>query len=128
MTSSDVYPTWNVEQSGEKKLYRINRNHPVIASFRDSLDDVDRQSFETVLALIESTFPTASLFYNFASNEENVSFAALEDNSFISVARTFFASLKQNGRDEDTILSIMRNAEPFHSRWQDTLNALGIEE
>lgn len=67
-------------------------------------------------------------FYNFASNEENVSFAALEDNSFISVARTFFASLKQNGRDEDTILSIMRNAEPFHSRWQDTLNALGIEE
>ena len=128
LTSSDVYPTWNVEQSGEKKLYRINRNHPVIASFRDSLDDGDRQSFETVLALIESTFPTASLFYNFASNEENVSFAALEDNSFISVARTFFASLKQAGRDEDTILSIMRNAEPFHSRWQDTLNALGIEE
>ena len=128
LTSSDVYPAWNVEQSNEKKLYRINRNHPVIASFRDSLDDDDRQNFDTTLALIESSFPTDSLFYDLASSEEKVSFATLDDTSFISAARTFFSSLKQAGRDEDVILSIMRNAEPFRSRWQDTLKALGIEE
>ena len=127
LTSPDVYPAWNVEQSGEKKLYRINRNHPIIANLRDSLDDGNGKNFETVLALIESTFPAASLFYDFANNEDDVSLAPLEDDNFKSAACTFFASLKQAGRDEDAILSIMRTAEPFQSRWQDTLNALGIE-
>ncbi len=128
LTSPDVYPAWNVGQVGEKKLYRINRDHPVIANLRDTLDDADRQCFETALSVIESTFPTESLFYDFANNEESVTFATLKDDEFSNATRTFFSTLKQAGRDEDTILSIMRNAEPFQSRWANALNALGIEE
>lgn len=128
LTSPDVYPAWNVEQSGEKKLYRINRNHPIITNLRDSLDDEDKKSFETVLALVESTFPTASLFYDFANNEDNVSFAPLEDDSFKRAVRTFFATLRQTGQDDETIMSIMQSAEPFQSRWTETLKVLGFRE
>lgn len=128
LTSPDVYPAWNVEQVGEKKLYRINRDHPVIVNLRDTLDDAGRQCFETALSVIESSFPTESLFYDLASNEENVTFATLKDDEFSNATRTFFSMLKQAGHDEDTILSIMRNAEPFQSRWANTLNTLGIEE
>lgn len=128
LTSPDVYPTWSVEQAGEKKLYKINRKHPVIVSLKEALDIEDARSLETVLSLIESSFPTESLFYDFANNEEGVSFATLQDEEFVEAARTFFLSLKQAGQNEETILSIMQSAEPFRSRWGDTLFALGLEE
>ena len=128
LTSPDVYPAWNVERAGDKKLYKINRAHPVIANLKEGLDEDDSANLETVLALIESTFPTESLFYDFANNEEGVAFASLDDAEFRNAARTFFSALKQAGHGEETILSIMQNAEPFQARWKDTLDALGIEE
>ena len=57
-----------------------------------------------------------------------MAFASLEDAEFRNAARTFFSALKQAGHGEETILSIMQSAEPFQSRWKDTLDALGIEE
>lgn len=128
LTGPDIYPGWNVEQIGEKKIYRINRDHPIIASLKETLDETNANSLETTLALIESSFPTESLFYDFANNEDGVAFAALEDTEFINAARTFFSSLKQAGQNDEVILSIMQRAEPFQSRWMDTLSALGIEE
>lgn len=128
LTSPDTYPAWNVEQVGEKKLYKINRAHPVITNLRESLDADDAENLDTVLSLVESSFPAESLFYDFANNEEGVSFAVLEDSEFYNAARTFFSALKQAGHGEETILSIMQCAEPFQSRWKDTLAILGIEE
>ena len=78
--------------------------------------------------MIESSFPAESLFYDFANNEEGVAFAALEDTEFGNAARAFFSSLKQAGRNDEIILSIMQNAGPFQARWAETLAALGIEE
>ena len=128
LTSPDVYPAWSVEQAGEKKLYRVNRNHPVISSFHESLDEDDASKFEAVLSLVEATFPTESIFYDFANNEENVAFASISDEAFATSVQAFFSALKQQGKDDEVILSIMRSAEPFMSRWDETLNALGIEE
>lgn len=127
LTNPNIYPVWNIEQLGEKRIYKINRQHPVIVSFKETLDK-DTDSLETTLALIESSFPAESLFYDFANNEEGVAFAALEDTEFANAARAFFSSLKQAGRNDEIILSIMQNAGPFQARWAETLAALGIEE
>ena len=128
LTSPDVFPAWDVVQDGEKRIYRINRKHPVIANLTNSLDPIDSKALDTTLSLIESSFPTESLFYDFANSEENVALPALQDEAFDDAAKTFFSSLKQAGRDDETILSIMHYAEPFQSRWQETLGALGIKE
>ncbi len=128
LTSPNVYPAWNVLQDGEIRIYQINREHPIIASLMDSLDSADAQGLDTVLSLIESSFPTESLFYDFANNEDQVALPALQDDAFDNAAKTFFSSLKQEGQNDETILSIMQSAEPFQSRWQETLDALGIQE
>lgn len=130
LTDKSNYPAWNVLQDGDGggKLYRINRNQPVIQSFMGSLDEDDANRLETVLSLIESSFPKESLFYDFANNDEAVSFAPMSDEEFGDVARTFFAQLKQGGMDDEPILHIMHNSEPFQSRWSEALRALGIEE
>jgi hypothetical protein len=128
LTTPDVYPAWDVVQEGGKRVYRINRKHPVIASLADSLDSTDGKALDTVLSLIESSFPTESLFYDFANNEDKVVLPALQDEAFSDAAKTFFSSLKQTGQSDETILSLMHSAEPFQSRWQETLGALGIKE
>ena len=128
LTSPDSYPTWNVERKDDKNLYRINRSHPVIETLRQTLDEDDAKSLETILSLIESSFPTERLFYDFSNNEEGVAFAAIDDDNFNEIARTFFASLRTGSQSDESILNIMRYAEPFMSRWDDTLAALGLEE
>lgn len=128
LTSPDSYPAWNVEKEGDKNLYRINRSHPVIETLMQSFNSDDAKNLETILSLVESSFPTERLFYDFSNNEEGVSFATVEDDSFAEISRTFFASLRTNSQSDEAILNIMRYAEPFMSRWDDTLAALGIEE
>lgn len=128
LTSSETYPTWTPEKIGEKRVYRINRTHPVIETMRETLSDKDAKSFETVLSLIESTFPTEALFFDLSNDEDSVSCSPIEDEQFQEAALTFFATLKASGLREEAILGIMRYSEPFMSKWDDTLIALGIEE
>lgn len=128
LTDSKTYPTWTAEKSGDKKFYRINRDHPIIDTLYKSLDEDDRRQLSTVFSLIESTFPTESLLYDFANNEKSVELETMSREDLRSSAITFFSALKQRGVEEETIVSIMKNAEPFASRWGESKGALGIEE
>lgn len=128
LTSSTVYPTWNVQQVEKERIYRINRSHPVLEDLFESLDDANRKKLESALSLVESTFPKEALYYDFANNEEGVVFEPMEKEGLDSIAKTFFSTLKQRGLDENAIISAMRDTEPFSSHWTATLVALGIEE
>ena len=128
LTSREAYPTWTPERIGEKKAYRINRSHPIIETMRESLGVDEKKSFEMVLALLESTFPAEALFFDLTNDEESVTSSHIEDEKFQEAARTFFGALKASGLRDEAILGIMRCSEPFMSRWDDTLAALGIEE
>lgn len=128
LTNPDAFPIWNFEKQGSERIYSINRSHPVIRNLRESLDGENRKQLDTVLALVESTFPKESLFYEFAQDEQKVRFQAMSDDDFALTCRTFFSSLKSAGVDEQRIVDIMRGAEPFASNWQSALDALGIKE
>lgn len=128
LTSPDIYPAWNAERVGDRKLYRINRTHPVIVSFLESLDSDVSIDFETVLSFIESNFPTASLFYDFANNEDSVTAPDLGKEELTKMARTCFSALNQSIQNDEIVLSIMQSYSPFCSRWAETLQSLGIEE
>lgn len=128
LTSPEVYPAWNSIKSGNKTIYCINRENPVLDNFNSSLDEEQRAAFKTVLALIEATFPTESLFYELSNNEGSVSFEPMNDDDFSNAVISFFGAMKQMGKDEDDILSIMRSVDLFAGRWNEALTSLGIEE
>lgn len=127
-TRPETYPAWDVLRERDTALYRISRDNPVIASFTESLNVDDRKDFENVLSLIESTFPKEAMFYDFANNEESVKLESISDDAFEQSCKVFFSRVKQQGASDEVVLSIMKNAELFLSRWSDTLRALGIEE
>lgn len=128
LTSPEAYPAWAVEQSGEKRIYRINRENPVISALRTDVGEENAKALESAFSLIESTFPTESLFYDLENNTESVSFEPIDNESFSVAAKAFFSQLKQRGIPEEDVLGIMRAAEPFASSWSKTLGALGIDE
>jgi len=128
LTSLDVYPTWTVERSGGKNTYRINRNHPSITALLDFSDEDHRREIESVLSLIEASFPKESLYYDLSNDAENVEFTEMQEEAFKDNARTFFSQLKQTGKTDEVILSIMGNMDIFSNRWNDALDALGISE
>lgn len=127
LTSPTVYPVWNRTENGEKTTYSINNEHPVLRSFREGLDSVSQKQFDSLIALIGSMLPTEALFYDLSNNAENVSATTMEAEDFTRNARTFFANLKQFKSDDDALDS-MHTIEPYQSRWNETLSALGIEE
>ena len=128
LTSPDLLPVWGRMELADRSVYTVNREHPVIKSFISNLDAADQQQFGAVLSLIECMLPTDALFYDMANEAERVKKPSLDVETLKSVASTFFASLKQSGKDEDSILEFMRCSEPFASHWQETLQALGIRE
>lgn len=128
LTSSEAYPAWNVIKTGEKTLYQINRGNPIIAAFRDSLDEGETKGFDMVLSLIEAAFPTESLFYEISNDSESVLFGDMSSETFAESARAFFASMKQAGKDDEEILSIMRAVDLFAKHWDQALIALGVKE
>jgi hypothetical protein len=128
LTSPSVYPGWNSVKSGDKTIYCINRDNPVVSSFAEGLDDEDSAAFNSVLAFIESSFPTESLFYELSNNEESVQFEAMSDDDYAQTAKTFFATLKQTGKTDDEVLGIMQATDIFSSDWDKTLKALDVEE
>lgn len=128
LTSPDVYPTWVVERSDGKNTYRINRDHPAIASLLASSDEEHLREINSVLSLVESSFPKEALYYDLSNNAEGVNFPNLNEEDFKHNVVSFFAALSQAGKSDETILSIMGNMDIFANNWNGVLEALEICE
>ena len=101
--------------------------HPILKNFREDLDATGQEQFDSLIALIEAMLPTEALFYDMSNNAENVAAPVMEMEDFARNARMFFAALKQF-KNDDEALEAMHVIEPYQTRWNETLAALGIEE
>lgn len=127
LTSPDVYPIWTRSENGEKTTYGINMEHPLVRAFGNELDDSLRNRFNSLMAFIGSMLPTEALFYDISNNADAVESQRLSHDDFATNARTFYAAIMQF-KDEEGAIESMRSIEPYRSRWNETLSALGIEE
>ncbi|EXE56211.1 ATP-binding protein [Acinetobacter sp. 1239920] len=63
---------WN-RFSGEYINYRINRNFPVYQKFKNSLSEEQRNNFNTLLEILESSLPVQSIYADMTSNPKQIS-------------------------------------------------------
>ena len=127
LTSRESYPVWNRSEKDEHVVYSINEEHPVLAAFRNELDDGQAKKFDSLMAFIGSMLPMEALVYDISNNSDNTSTEKMGSEDFADTVRTFFARMRQTSDDEE-VLDIMHAVEPFKSRWSETVTALGIEE
>ena len=127
-TSASLYPVWKAVKDNGGIAYRINREHPNIAGALLELDAEDAKHLEVLFRLIESGFPTESLYYELSNNPESVTTPPIEESDLAEISNSFFGMMKSQGNEDEKILNIMRSLDIFEGRWGSVLEALGIEE
>lgn len=127
-TTSAFYPTWEIIKDSGMTRYAINRSHPTLLELRDMLDEDQTRKLFNALDVIESGFPLDSLFVEITNDPESVTTPVISDNSFAETVRGFFAYLKGEGVEEQTIVDQMRSTPIFSNRWDEVLKVLNITE
>lgn len=127
-TTSAFYPTWEIIKDSGLTRYAINRSHPTLLELQDLLDEDQTRKLSNALDVIESGFPLDSLFVELTNSPEAVATPVISDISFAETVRDFFAYLKGQGVEEQTIIDQMRSTPIFSNRWDEVLKVLDIKE
>ena len=127
-TTSAAYPTWEIIRDSGLTRYAINRSHPTLLELQVLLNEDQTRKLSHTLDVIESGFPLDSLFVELTNNPETVATPVIDDISFTEIVREFFAYLKGQGIEEQTIIHQMRSTPVFSNSWEKVLRILGIKE
>jgi hypothetical protein len=68
-TSVEHKPAWNEVRDREGFRFDVNREHPIIDSLRQSLNARQRAQLESLLKVLERSFPAEALYVRFASDQ-----------------------------------------------------------
>ncbi|NIA36534.1 ATP-binding protein [Serratia marcescens] len=96
--------------------YRVNRDHPIVASLLD-MDSVSNNA-DAVLRLLESYFPTDRFIADANGSGVNQCPTSIEEfESLVDQCVINFIQGHEGGLDVDAFLDFIRDVEPFTSQW-----------
>lgn len=113
-------PVWSRVQDKNEIVYRINPDHPVFEDFFTRLPKELKSDFLQVVELTESTLPMDALFSDLGDQPENVASNTASDETLHHTIVTTVKRLRETGTKMETILDMLRVAEPFRSNWERT--------
>lgn len=107
---------WKALHQAGRTVYRIDRNHPLVAAVLGMLAPQLRQATEVMLRVIEETVPVQQIWLDAAENPQDTSppflgANARERRTNLTVA---YAAIRRNrGLDHEATLAVLRGCEEF---------------
>ncbi|MDM1345271.1 ATP-binding protein [Acinetobacter pseudolwoffii] len=114
IAKGDITPGWLEVLNREGVRFDINRDHPLIKMFKQSLSKDQQSSFDSVLNAIENTFPAEALYSRMASdiraisNEENI------ENKLQQMLISIFSTTEMDQTIKMNFLKNLHLIEPFN--------------
>ena len=107
-----VFPWLPIVRHG-KRFYRVNREHPLIAS---ALAADETGSVERTLRLIEETVPIDTILIESAERPEQRStpFEGAPRTEVMAIMQEIYRSLRASGKSDREAREILASMEPFH--------------
>lgn len=124
LTQSNRLPVWARSQNKNRISYGLDLDHPVLTSFAEQLDKDALRDFQRLVKLIESSLPLDALFADVSADPRRVSTPSLDARSLEAHVRTTWRTLHDAGLSESEIEAVLRSAEPFKSKWDQTVGLL----
>ena len=125
LATENRVPVWSRMQSQNEISYRINTEHPAVASLLRKLVGAEQQDLLRVLEVSAAALPLDALFADFGDNANRMSNGDMSDDALRYAAISTFDHLTSLGRPMDEVLEMMMVAEPFRSNWERTQLIIG---
>ena len=117
LTGASRMPVWERLQDKNSISYAINDKHPLIASFRTSLDGKSQEHFQRLLQLVSCGFPVDALHVDVSASPESVQPPEIVAEDLRQIVASTWHVLKARGLSADQIREWMCSAEPFRRNW-----------
>ncbi len=117
LVDDDYLPVWQRIQKDGAIVYRPDTAHPVFADFAQRLPADLQPDFASLIGLLGSTMPVASLHADFAGHAEDVTTDEAEDPAMIQLAEAMIPRLLDREVEPDRIPEILRQIDPFRANW-----------
>jgi len=108
-------PVWNRTLSSGKVIYEINKNHPILKSFKDKLDTSAQVEFTNIIKSIESSFPSDLYFNDFANAPESVEKPQVSLDELEDLLDIFLPTFQSAKISKEVIIEELMKIEPFAS-------------
>ncbi|MEM9417685.1 MAG: ATP-binding protein [Planctomycetota bacterium] len=118
LVTDNRLPVWNRIVDKDRILYRVNKEHPVVADFMADLDEVDAKRFSRILELTETALPLDMVFADVGNAPDQVGPEALSEEVLADSLHTLVARLTGSGIPMPTIKDMLKTTEPYKSDWE----------
>jgi hypothetical protein len=113
-TLGTTFPVWSKKTSAGRISYSIDETHPLVSSFRETLDDGQRQVFHSVLQLVSSSLPLDSLFVDLGNSSDQVRSSEVTRQELKTALASVWPELLKV-YDAETALDVLIRQEPYRS-------------
>ena len=124
LTEASRLPVWTRSQDKNRISYGLNLDHPLFSAFEDRLDEAAAEEFRRLVALVVCTLPVEALYADVGASSESMVRQALDREDFERIVQATWCLLRETGLSSDDTEARMRSAEPFGSRWEETMEVL----
>lgn len=113
-------PMWSRIQADGQIRYRPNMEHPAFSTFSESLPPDLRRGFFNCIALAGASLPIEALHADMAGAAEQIVPDSIDEDTLAQAVKAILSVLLGAKKDVKEIMSLMKDADPFRSAWEDT--------
>lgn len=104
-------PIWKRYIDKNLYQYKLNEDHPIIASFCESLTADQRKKFKTILELIADFLPKSQIFSDMGENPHG-NITSISQEEMLEILREYFCTIG-GGMSKAQFIEVVRCIEPF---------------
>lgn len=113
IVDDDLQHIWNIVENRGAFQYLIDRDFPLVRQLENSLDEAGLQYLDSLIKMIEDTFPYGDVYFRMAKNENSVQTSSLEFEEAYKVGRDMVDSFKSMNGDVGTFLKTLSKIDFF---------------
>jgi hypothetical protein len=117
-------PVWNRKAIAGEIIYEINREHPLIMDLFNKVSDDQKGYFQTIITMLENSFPVDLLFHDMAGTPELIKIPNFDEKGFELLLDMFIESWAPAGDLQNRLVEKLFTVAPFSSNIELTKSML----
>lgn len=111
----EINSLWVRKTIHNEILYEINRDHPVIRHFVETIGEEKASTFNALIKAVESCFPADAFFADAAGNSEALAGNQMQEDTMEMLLEFTLEAFKEQGLTMPDVVGILEKTDPFRN-------------